>query len=333
NGLNANFAIGKPGTVVVLGGSGLERGKFPGSRFTAGLWINKERNAGIEVSYFFLRERAFDFQLGSSGLPGSLGIGIPYIDAIFGGEAAEPIAAPGFSRRGNVAVTSPSTMLGAEANLIYRPRKVHYGRLSLLAGLRYLDLMEQLTLMDTITVPFDNNGTLQKGQLFRTDQFSTRNQFYGAQAGARFDFAYHRLSLKVNGSMALGANRQSVRISGLTSDDADHLTFTGGLLAQVTNIGKYRRHELTVVPDVRANLGYNFNAHFRAFVGYDFLYLNKIVRPDEQIDRVVNFTRAPQPTFHGSSSPLNFGPLRPVFSFIESDFWAQGLSLGIQARF
>ena len=328
-------AIGRPGTVVVLGGSKLERGEFPGGRFTAGMWVNKERNIGVEVGYFFLRERTFNFQLSSSGEPGSLTIGIPSFDPIFGSEEALRLSFSGNQDRasGSVSVTSPTRLLGAETNLIYRLRRNRYGLASLLGGFRYLDLKEQLTMVDINSTQSTNSVNIRTAHIFRTDQFSTRNQIYGAKAEARFDFSYHRLNLKMDVSAALGVNRQSVQINGSTSDDVDHQTFTGGFFALVTNIGQYRRDRLIVAPEAMANLGYNFNSHFRASVGYDFFYLNKIVRPEEQIDRVVNFTRVPAPDFQGSSLPLNFGPLRPVFNFKESDFWAQGLSIGIQTRF
>src|SRR5207248_10772372 len=72
--------IGQPGTVIAFGSNKLDRGKFPGGRFTVGMWLNEKRNVGVELSYFFLKERTVNFQVSSSGLPGSLAISRPFIN-------------------------------------------------------------------------------------------------------------------------------------------------------------------------------------------------------------------------------------------------------------
>jgi hypothetical protein len=55
-----------------------------------------------------------------------------------------------------------------------------------------------------------------------------------------------------------------------------------------------------------------------ATVGYTFLYISSVVRPSDQIDRSVNI--APPNT-------------RPAFSFHATDFWTQGVNLGLEIRF
>ena len=54
-----------------------------------------------------------------------------------------------------------------------------------------------------------------------------------------------------------------------------------------------------------------------------------MVRPGEQIDVAVNSTQVPTSVLFG---PLT-GPARPAFNFRQSDFWAQGLNLGLEFRF
>jgi hypothetical protein len=53
-------------------------------------------------------------------------------------------------------------------------------------------------------------------------------------------------------------------------------------------------------------------------------------QPGDQIDRGINPTQ--NPSFNGVISQL-IGPARPASSFHESDFWAQGLNLGVVIRF
>lgn len=300
---NGSAVIGQLGTAIAFGGDKLERGKFPGGRFTAGVWLNEKRSVGVELSYFFLKERTFRFEVTSSGQPGSQVITRPYFNVSTGKESGLVIVLPPFPASGSSTATLPSSLKGGEVNLIYRLNRVHCCRTSLQGGFRYLDLNEQLNVIDTEDSVFGRHFT-------DTDQFSTRNQFYGGQVGVRSAFNRGRLSLELSGAAALGSNRESVEINGATSDSFNlPNNRRGGVLALVSNIGLYQRNEFTIVPEVRANLGYDITHKVRAFIGYGFLYWNKVVRPGEQIDRVVNPLLVPS-----SGSPVLSGPLRPAFT-------------------
>jgi len=63
------------------------------------------------------------------------------------------------------------------------------------------------------------------------------------------------------------------------------------------------------------------------FAGYNFLYWTHVARPGQQINPVVNSTMTP-----GSIIPP-FGPVSPIFQAHDSDFWAQGVNLGVGVRF
>jgi hypothetical protein len=324
--------IGEPGTVIAFGGNKLDRGKFPGGRFTVGVWLNKKRNVGVELSYFFLKERMFNFQVSSNGLPGSLAISRSYFDILRNTEGVVIVAFPNDFRfsippeaqSGSVTATLPSRLQGAESNIIYKIRNSHCCRINLLTGFRYLNFNEGLTITN---ITDTSNGV----HYSETDQFSTRNQFYGGQAGAHITFGQRRLSLELSTKVAIGVNRENVDINGTTFHNT-HLQFNvrGGLLAVESNIGQYLRSEFTTVPEVRAQFVYKFTRYLHALVGYDFLYWNKVVRPGEQIDRNVNELLVP--LFSGTS-PIVEGPLRPAFTFRDTGFWVQGLNIGIQTRF
>jgi hypothetical protein len=320
--------IGQPGTIIVLGGERLYLGKFPGGRFTAGMWLNKKRDLGVEVSYFFLKERTFKFQVSSNGQAGSQVIARPYFNILTNAEASltagGPLyldAIPPLFDVGSITATLPSQLQGAGANLAYRLAKINCCRITLLAGFRYLDLNEGLTMMDVEDV----NRTHRTDM----DQFFTRNRFYGGQVGARSAFRQGHLSLELSGSVALGSNRESVEINGATfhSLNLPH-DRVGAILAAASNIGRYSRSKFTVIPETSVNLGYDLGRTLRASVGYDFFFWNRVVRPGDQIDRVVNPLMAP-----ALSGVFLQGPLRPAFSFNDKWFWAQGLRLGIQTRF
>jgi hypothetical protein len=74
-------------------------------------------------------------------------------------------------------------------------------------------------------------------------------------------------------------------------------------------------------------LGYQVTDWLRLTAGYNFLYWNTVARPGEQIDRQVNRT------FQPFSPVAATGPQRPAFAFSGSDFYAHGLTLGMEFRY
>jgi hypothetical protein len=107
-------------------------------------------------------------------------------------------------------------------------------------------------------------------------------------------------------------------------------TFPGGLLALPgTNIGNYADTRFGVLPEFGVRFGYDITEHCRVFVGYNFLYLNTVVRPGDQIDLRVN------PTFQPSAAGpgAGIGPRFPTMPFHTTSYWAQGLTFGLQYRY
>ena len=117
---------------------------------------------------------------------------------------------------------------------------------------------------------------------------------------------------------------QIVLIDGVTSSTASG-TQRGGLLALPTNIGRYSRDSFAIVPELGLKVGYNFTDRLRGFVGYDVLYASNVVRPGDQVDTFVNSSFLPPGP--GVGAPL------PRFQFRQTDFWAQGVSFGLEWRY
>ncbi|MGL4421020.1 MAG: BBP7 family outer membrane beta-barrel protein, partial [Gemmataceae bacterium] len=102
------------------------------------------------------------------------------------------------------------------------------------------------------------------------------------------------------------------------------------------NIGNFSRDRFAVLPELGLNIGYHITPHCRIFVGYNFLYLSNVLRPADQIDTGLDVTRIP---FFTQASGSNVGNItnaqrlsnvRPVVPFRESDFFAQGVNVGLQ---
>ena len=116
----------------------------------------------------------------------------------------------------------------------------------------------------------------------------------------------------------------SERVEIFGSTVANGVASPHGLLAQPSNSGSFQRNRFAVAPDLGANIGYQVTDHLRAFVGYDFLYLSEVVRAGDQVDLRVNPNQ-----LRGVAG----GPALPAFNFHGSDYWAQGVSFGLEFKY
>ncbi len=332
-------ALGGQGTVGLYAGEGVNGDPFSGGRFTAGYWLDCGQTIGIEASYFFLGSRSNNFTANSSGAPGSLVLARPFFDVSSGLPNSELIAFPGLAS-GIVGVHSTTRLQGPEANLICNlccscgdcgdccgPARGY--RVDLISGLRYLDLNEGLGVVeDTQILP--GSPVFAPADIRAFDQFDTRNQFYGGQVGVRAEVWWNRVFANIAGKVALGDTHQTVDINGATSITplgGPATVKPGSLLALPSNIGRFSRDEFSVVPEGSVNVGYQVTNNLRVSVGYTFLYWSGVERPSDAIDLRVNSTRVPT-----SLAPPS-GPAAPLFTFGGSDFWAQGLTVGVELIF
>jgi hypothetical protein len=126
-----------------------------------------------------------------------------------------------------------------------------------------------------------------------------------------------------------------VKIEGATTINTPGLggvssqTLPGGVYALPSNIGRYSRGEFAVVPEGIFKVGLKLGDVSRFFVGYNFLYLSDLARPGDQIDRTLNPVQIPSLNSGGAFT----GADRPRVPFIRSDFWTQGLIIGLETRY
>jgi hypothetical protein len=314
--------------VLLIGAQDVENEVRSGGRFLAGCWLDPEGTLGLEGGYFFLGERGVRQLVASDGQPGSPFLALPFFNVAPAGESSTRIALPG-GFAGAAQLTVSSFLQGAECNAAWRLGRGLTGTATLLGGFRYLNLHERLdfaTNSPSIVPPPD---------VFRTlDQFDTANNFFGGQLGVRGEVRRGSLALEALAKVALGAMHQSVQIDGVlvTSDFSGVIeAFPAGYFALPTNIGQQSRDRLAVVPEVDVRLGYQVTSFARLSVGYSFLYLSAVARPGEQIDRGLNPSQAPGIT--GIPSTTVIGPPRPTPLFNSTDFWAQGVSFGLELRY
>jgi hypothetical protein len=103
-----------------------------------------------------------------------------------------------------------------------------------------------------------------------------------------------------------------------------------GLLASSSNIGSHNHSAFSVVPEFGLKVNYRLTEHVQAYAGYDLLYWNNVMRAGDQVDRVVNLAQVP---VAGSPTPGIGSPARPTVTYTSSDFWAQGISIGLEINY
>jgi hypothetical protein len=323
-------AIGLPGTVVLFGaGSDFHEEGRDGIRLNAGMWLDCDKCWDIDANGFWFPERKEEHVF--NGICGFLAR--PFFNINVCQETAEITSQPGLAN-GVTTVSTPTRFSGAELNL---SKKLCCGccyRIDFLAGFRYLELEESVNLTEFIVVNKNLPGFPEFQQfagdtIVVTDHFGTRNQFYGGQAGIDAAYSYGNWQFEFRGKLALGNTHETISISGnqvVTTPAGVQTVFTGGLLALPSNIGNYQLDHFSAVPEATINVGYRFSDCCCVYVGYNFLYWSRVARAADQIDRFVDTSQIPN--FPQSTMPTGLN--RPAVTLKQSDFYAQGINVGIE---
>jgi hypothetical protein len=316
--------LGGPDTVLLVGNRAIDTQDVAGGRFTIGWALNERQTVGFELRYFFLGSRTFKTTVTQMGNPRVRALGVPFVNALTGREDVFATGVPGVSA-GSIHATATTRVQGAEANAVANLVDGKNGRLNAIIGYRFLQVHEGVTVEQLRFAP---SGF---GPIY--DQFDAHNRFHGAQLGLHADLSRGVLFCELTGKVALGRVCEVVKIDGATGlrtpvpGGIIDTPLPGGVLALPTNIGRTTHGTFAVVPEGTFKIGLRFSESGRIYVGYNFLYLSDAVRPGDQIDRTINPAQIPS---LGQVSAMGFiGPDRPRAGFARSDFWVQGLVMGL----
>lgn len=184
--------------------------------------------------------------------------------------------------------------------------------------------------------------------LLITDSIGTRNQVYGVQLGSRAEGRAGAFFASFAGKVTLGVNEERIDVNGSTTGFVGNgatVSEPGGILAvkgigttavpftqtpiPVGTAGVQRYNQFVIMPEFSFQIGMQVTSHVRIFAGYDFLYINDVVRPGNQIDPVINQRYVPSSPAYGSLA----GPNKPGFPMNHTDFVAQGFSVGLEFQY
>lgn len=319
--------LGEPGTAIVFGGRRVNDDATSGFRINTGYWFTPHHTFGIEGEYFRLGQQLTRFRRGSDG---SVILGRPFFDILAGRETAQLISFEDLVE-GVINIDAKSNlqsaMIAGRASLC--PNHGHgcdcdrSSRVDWILGYRFLELNDQLTINEGLnSLLIDEPGTIAI-----SDRFATFNQFNGLQFGIVHRATYHRAWVESMLRVALGGNRQTVQIFGNRAITEDGVTdvVEGGLLTQPSNIGSFRRKEFVMVPEVGVKFGMRLTKCFHSTIGFTALYLPNVVRAGDQVDTDLNPSFLDEEDFVGAP--------RPQLTFLTTDYWAYGMTLGGELRF
>jgi hypothetical protein len=328
--------LGAIDTMAFFGPGGLAYGTFSGGELAAGCWCDDNAVFGLEGRGFFLEQRALSRHFVSDA-NGNPALGVPFFNVDTMAQDFFDFAFPG-ATAGNVFVSSASRMWGAEITLLANLYRDPTCSFDLLGGFRYLSLREEIVFGGAST-PTPGTQVAFGGQFldppFTTstlDSFRTLTQFYGLTLGARADVRRGPWFAELTGQLGFGGNESNVDIRGvsaLSSGAGLAATLPGGVLALPSNIGGRNHSQGSFVPELDVKVGYRVTKLLTAFVGYHILAWTDVARPGNQINHNVTTTQVPTSADFTGASP---GAL-PQPAFHDSDFWAQGLTFGVEIHF
>ena len=328
-------ALGQPNTQVLFGDSSINFRTLSGLRVETGWWLNADQTFALESSFFVVGGSAARFSAFSDSSGDPL-IARPVINANTGNEDAYLDSFPG-GLSGGATVTNWSQFSSWDFNGALNFVQTDGFRLDGLFGFRYLNLSESLRIEDQLFPLVDGELTFlgqpvdSSSSIKDYDRFRTANNFYGGQLGTRMTWMSGRWVLGAIGKVALGSSHEATYIRGSTalfSPDGSVTFIPGGVLATSANIGNYQRNMFAVVPEVGLNAGFHISPHVLLRFGYSFVYWSNVLRPGNQISRVVSPTLVPTDANYGTG-----GPNQPIYQFHSSSYWAQGLNFGLEFDF
>jgi hypothetical protein len=335
--LTGGGVLGQPGTTVLVGGNSLDRDQRSGGQFTLGGWITDYHGFGLEGSFFILEGISRTFSTSGTGAVGTEVISRPFFNLLTGREDAFPVVVPGTSS-GTATATSAGVhcdegrFMGAELHFIGNICCDADCRFDFLIGYRYLSLNDHFAMeQDTLVSPSIFNG-FTSSALTILDRFDSSTRFNGGQIGLRGEWRCDRWSVQGTAKVSFGASDESVSIAGETASFASNrppIVLPGGFLATMANSGSFTNEEFAIVPELNLTVGYLVCDWLKLTLGYNALYWSNVARAGAQIPNAINTLNVP-----AISGILNSSVTTPPLATIHcNDFWAHGLTAGIELRF
>jgi hypothetical protein len=320
-----------PGDITPLfGGHNINDGALSGVRLELGVGLDAAGDWGISGEFFQLEHAVQGASLQSNAF-GSPAGGPVFSDPVIGKQVIVLFADPGVTR-GNVAAATENRLWGFELDARCRLSAIFADRLDFILGYRHIGFDESLDQNGSGT--FISGVPSPSATISFQDHFGVHNNFDGAVIGLESEYDVGCLFLDLRGKFGLGNIHEEWTINGSTNfvstlPGIPSQTVNGGVLAQPSNSGSFSRNRIDFLGEITVNGGVRlFNDHVKAYIGYNFLGLSKILRPGLLVDDVNSLT---VPSLQGMSRSLAVASPAPRAD--DGRFWAEGLNFGLSFEY
>jgi hypothetical protein len=331
--------LGEDGVRVLVGDNHFKFGPQAALRLNMGAWC-EDRIWGLNVSAFITEQRA-EVDEFDAPITGRTVLARPTFNILTGVTDAVTIASPP-NFGGSAVVYANSRAGGAEVNLMRNWAYYDKFKLTGLAGVRWFSLNEQLRIDSSSSVPSNDPNDPSIRDI--NDTFLTRNNFYGGQLGFETEVRRGRWFTDVTAKFAAGFTHEKLTQSGFTAfggpalpgevivrDPATRTIVPSGVFVAEPNSGSFSDKQFSWMPEGNVRIGYQWTQRLSSYIGYDIMYISKVVRPGDQVNPNVNPTLLPITNVFNPQFP--FGPPEPSLLFKTGDFVMQGFEFGVTYRY
>ncbi|MFO0880049.1 MAG: BBP7 family outer membrane beta-barrel protein [Gemmataceae bacterium] len=315
--------LNEPGTQVLFDGR-MNEGLRSGVRVEGGYWFSPERHMGIEAGASVLESMATVF--GSFNDGGSV-LARPYFNVNTKFNESVLVTYPNLASGGVTARVSSGNFYEAHVDLVENWWDRDGWRIDGLVGYRFYRYDEGLRIRQISTITNDPVFT-PTTTLYAGDDFSTQNEFHGAELGLRSSYQWDNLNIEVLGKVAVGPLRRRVKITGgqaISVPGSPDEQRPVGIFALPTNIGTYNYSDWSNLPELGITLRYRLNEYVCVRAGYNILFLNSISRADQQLDARIN------PNFFSGGTET--GLRDPRATELRDNVWIMNIGCGLEVAY
>jgi hypothetical protein len=318
--------IGQGDTVIRFGNEIQHANMRPGGKLTIGWWFDPNQYSGIEWHYFELDGQNYRFR--ASGDAGDIDIARPFIDAGTGDESS--VLTVSDTRSGSIDAVSNFQL--TSTGIVFRKLfwASQYARFDYIAGYRHTHLYDNVRIQENFTVLAGDSDFDAADRVTRVDRFAAVNQFDGADLGFRGWWSKNgKLAITTTSRVALGSTSNTILVNGFTNVRAagppvTTTPYTGGVLAQSSNIGRRSIQDFGTVAELGIGLSWQPGCYWKFNLGYTWFYWNQVARALDHIDRALDTDQL---------APNNGAGTRPAIHLHTTSFWADGLNGGFTYQF
>ncbi len=290
----------------------------------------------------------------------------PFIDSTTGAPSSLVLANAGLGA-GNAVLTTHTEVHDIDASGVWNvfrcsPGSRFWWSLDVMGGYQFFQLREDIAMGSTVSlnnvlvipilrpgpfgvpiqvgtrvaaipVPVGGVFTGAPATVSIVDKFAVTNQFNGGFVGMRTEARCGMFSVTTTGKLGVGEMHEVLDITGGTSfvntATAQAGSSYGGLYANSSNIGHFATDRFAIIPELNVNFGVNITRSFSAYVGYGFLFVNRVARPGDQMNPVIDSSTVPF-----SSSFGDFGHTPQINTlFKQSQFWMNMVNFGFEYKY